>query len=691
MEMRTLRMCAYSGAFLLLMACSCRAVPQGPTSASTDQQGGQTPLKQLTLEQLANVEVTTVSRSPEQVWKTAAAIYVITQQDIQNSGVATIPDALRLAPGVEVAQIDSNKWSIGIRGFGSRLDRDVLVMIDGRSVYNPLLAGTYWEVQDYVLEDIDRIEVIRGPGGTIWGPNAVDGVINIITKNSSNTAGWLVSAVSGEVQHVDLSVRYGHSDPDGLSYRFYAKGFERGPEYHFDGDNYDSWRSIQGGFRMDWKKNARDYFTFQGDMYDEGAGETVSVTNYVPPSTETVEGTERLSGGNLLGRWTRMFSERNDLQLQVYYDRTSRIEPNFGDVRNSFDADYIQRVKLGSRNQFTFGLSALASHGHELQFDSGLFFIPSVRTDQIYTGFVQDSISIVANRLTFEAGTKIIHTNYTGVNLEPSGRLLWTPTDTETVWAAVTRAVRTPSDAERDFYLSSYLGPGPGGLPFFARFNANPNFTSEILDGYELGYRHLFGKTVYLDIAGFFNQYYNLFSEDITGPITIETSPPPAPIPLSTYLLLPAEFGNGLEGSTIGGEIAPEWKPTSFWSLKGSYSYLHMALKRGPGSQDIGTAPIVDGSSPQQEVSLQSELDLPKHFAFDFTFRYVSALTALDIPAYTTGGARLGWTFKRQFEFSVIGANLFQPYHLEYANSPGPNVAIRRSIYGRLIWTSREN
>jgi iron complex outermembrane recepter protein len=671
--------------FLLLLVSLSHA--RG-TNAAADSSATQDPegnLKQLSLEQLGNIEVSTASKSPKQVWDTSAAIYVITQEDIKRSGATTIPDALRLAPGVEVARINSNKWSVGIRGFGSRLSRSVLVLIDGRSVYSTLLTGTYWEVQDTVMEDIDRIEVIRGPGGTIWGPNAVNGVINIITKSSKDTQGLLFSAGGGNVEQGFFSARYGGSNGKGLDYRVYAKGYERGPEEHVDARNYDRWRAAQGGFRMDWKKTDRDAFTFQGDLYDEGAGETVSLTNYTVPYQQVVTGTELLSGGNLLGRWTRTFSEGNDIQVQAYYDRTNRREPNFGDLRNTFDIDYLQRFHLGSRHHFSVGLGVRESQGHELEITPGLFFSPAFRTDQLYTAFMQDSITLIPDRLTAEIGIKLLVTNYSGLEPQPSGRLVWTPTSTETFWAAVTRAVRTPSDAERDFFLSGLISASPGQLPFFARFNGNPHFQSELMNGYEIGFRRLVAKSLYVDVAGFFNQYNNLFSEDIIGAPFLENTPAP------THLLLPADFGNGLEGSTIGGEIAPEWRPTSFWTLKGSYSYLHMVIKKSPGSLDVGDPASTTGSSPQHQVMAQSSLDLPKRVSFDLSFRYVSALPAQAIHAYSTADARLGWRVGRHLELSVVGRNLFQPSHIEFGSDPGPNVGIRRNVYGKIVWRSSEN
>ncbi len=282
-------------------------------------------LKNLSLEELSQIEVTTPSKEPVRAFRTAAAIYVITGEDIRRSGATCIPEALRLAPGVEVARIDSNSWSIGIRGFGSNLSRSVLVLIDGRTVYTPLFDGTYWEVQDTMMEDIDRIEVIRGPGGTIWGPNAVNGVINVITKNTKDTQGALVSAGGGSFEQGFLEARYGGGNGTNLNYRVYGKGFTRGPEYHPDGNNFDDWRSTQAGFRLDWEKDKRDTLTFQGDIYDEKAGESVQATSYTPPYSQTiVNANALLSGENLMARWDRVVSDHNDIHVQAYWDRTDR-------------------------------------------------------------------------------------------------------------------------------------------------------------------------------------------------------------------------------------------------------------------------------------------------------------------------------------------------------------------------------
>jgi iron complex outermembrane receptor protein len=647
----------------------------------TPDQTDPSALKNLSLEQLSEIEVTTPSKEPVRAFQTAAAIYVITGDDIRRAGVTSIPDALRLAPGVEVAQIDASTWSVGIRGFGTDLTRSVLVLIDGRTVYTPLFAGTNWDVQNVLLDDIDRIEVIRGPGGTIWGPNAVDGVINIITKSSRETKGALVSAGGGNVEQGFLNARYGGGNGQDFSYRIYAMGSTVDSEYHPDGKTFDAWRNVQGGFRMDWQEG-RDDYTLQGDLYDEVAGKSVSATSYAPPYSQIIDADALLSGGNILGRWKRIFDQGNDIQVQFYYDRTDRLTPNYSEIRNTLDVDFLQELRLPWRQEVSWGVGARVDPVDDRVIVSGLQFVPHQRTDYLLTGFIQDQIGLVDRRLALILGTKLLHTDFTApVAFEPSARLLWTPDEKQTLWAAYTHALRTPSDSEENFYLLGYIGMKPGGIPYFARFNPNPNFAPEQLNGYELGYRRLVGKTFYVDLTGFYNHYHDLFSEDLAGTTSLETGPD------GPYYLLPAQFRNGLRGYTKGAEIAPEWRPKDFWRLRGSYSFLHMNIGRAPHSGDIGTAPSIVGSSPQHQAAVESALDFAKRFQLDLTFRFVSALPAQMVKAYSTGDARFGWRLSREFELSLVGRNLFQPTHYEDGGDPYGLVGIRRSVYAKLTWS----
>jgi iron complex outermembrane receptor protein len=642
--------------------------------------GQQNPLKTLSLEQLGDIEVTTVSREPEAVWKTPAAIYVITQEDIQRSGANNIPEALRLAPGVEVARITSGEYAIGIRGFNSRLSRSVLVLIDGRTVYSTFTAGTYWETQDTLIQDIDRIEIIRGPGGTIWGPNAVNGVINIITKNTKDTQGLLGRAGGGNVEQDFGAARYGAGNGNGFTYRVYAKGFGWAPQYHSDGDNYDDWHSGQGGFRLDWNANSRDTYRLQGDVYGQDLGERVGATTYNPPANFVLQGDASLYGGNILWNWRRVQREGRDFQLAAYYDHTTRDELNFGDIRNTVNVDFLDRIPW-HRQELSWGATLRFSHGNEVEVVSGLTFVPPQRTDQLYRGFVQDEISLIKNRLSAVVGTKVLKTNYTGVLAEPSVRLLFTPAATQTVWAAYTHALRTPADVERDFNLSSFLGDdASNGLPIFARFSANPAFRSEQLNGYELGYRSIAGPKFYFDIGGFYNHYGDLFSEDVLGPPIIETNPAP------THVLIPAQFGNGLVASTTGVEVTPEWRLASWWRLRGSYSFLDMHVEKGTNSKDIGSAPTVQGSSPEHQALIQSGFDLPKSVSVDMQVRYVSALPGIQVPSYWTGGATGQWAATRHIRLKVVGQNLFQPHHVEFVYDPGAPTGIRRGFYAQMTF-----
>ena len=633
-------------------------------------------LKGLSLEQLGSIEVTTVAKQPVSIAKTPAAIYVITQEDIRRSGVTSIPEALRLAPGVEVARIDGVKWAIGIRGFESRLSRDVLVLIDGRSVYSPLFHGVYWEVQDTLLEDIDRIEVIRGPGGTIWGANAVNGVINIITRNSKETKGALVSAGGGSYDQGALNARYGGEAGKNFNYRVYAKAVDVGPEYHYDGRSFDDWRRIQAGFRADWDASARDTVTLQGDFYDGVAGEAVRIASLTPPGARIAYNYADLAGGNVLGRWERKYSATSSIQVQAYFDRVDRNQINQAEYRDTFDVDFTHRFALWAGQEFTWGFEARLSEGWVPQVVPTYFFNPSKRTDHLYTGFLQDEIPLVPNQLSLTAGVKILHSAFTGFDAEPSGRLLWTPNHRQSVWGAVTRAVRTPSDIED--LLTNVTLASTSPLEF-NRTVGNGSFTSETLLGFEAGYRQLLHPKLSMDFAGYYNNYHHLLSLEPGTPYSETTDG-------ETYLVHPFVNGNGLTGSTRGFEIVANWKPYSRWRVEASYAFLDMALKTAPASKDTITVASNQGSSPQHQVGFQSYLDLSKKVEFSQVFRYISGVPAQQVSGYATMDARLSWRLHPQVELSIAGQNLFQPRHFEFGGDPGPLVGIRRAVFASVTW-----
>lgn len=647
---------------------------QGPNADQTATGN----LKRLSLEELGNVEVTSASKEPEQVWQTPAAIYVITQEDIRRSGATSLPEVLRLAPGVEVARTDSDHWAVGVRGFGGQFSKSLLVLIDGRSVYTPLFAGVYWQVQDTLLEDIERIEVIRGPGGTIWGANAVNGVINIITKSAKDTHGALVSATSGNIDQGIGGARYGGDNGKGLNYRVYGKGFIRGHEFHPDGANFDNWRTGQLGFRMDWGTTGRDTFTLQGDMYKGSDGERVAVSLYSPPSVQVLDGPHDVAGGNLLGQWRHKINGDSDIQLKAYYDRTSRFSPQLDEIRNTFDIDFLYHFKIIGNQDILTGLGARWSPDKIVQHFDTLNFEPHEETDSIYSWFLQDRIPLIQNRLSLTLGSKFENNNYSGFEWQPDARLLWTPTEHQSIWAAVSRAVRTPSRLDQDLQLTDFLVAGPP-IPIFLRVVGNKQFVSEKLIGSELGYRTLLAKNLYVDVSLFHNDYDDLYGYG-PGSGFVETSPPP------TRLILQLPLANALKGTTYGVEIAPDWKPFDWWDLKGSYSYLHLKVRDKAGFTDDINTVSDNGSSPHHQFVLQSLFSLPKKLEFDATVRYVSTLPAQSVGAYTTVDLRFGWRPTSGWEFSLVGQNLMQPEHVEFGADVNTLVGIKRAGYAKITW-----
>jgi iron complex outermembrane receptor protein len=638
-------------------------------------------LKQMSLEQLGDVDVTTVSKDPQQVQKTPAAVFVITQEDIRRSGATNIPEALRLAPGVEVARIDANHWSVAIRGFAGQFSKSLLVLVDGRSIYTPLFEGVYWDLPYVMLEDVERIEVIRGPGGTIWGSNAVNGVINIITKSANNTQGAVGTLGGGSVDQGTGAFRYGGTVGKDFDYRIYGMGEIRGPEFHSDGDEFDDWRMGQMGFRTDWKRGEKDTFTVQGDIYRGVSGESSEIGSLFPPSETPEQGKDYVSGGNLLARWQHTTAEGSDIQIQGYFDRTNRQDFELGETRDTFDIDFVQHVRVHGDQELTWGLGARVSPSNFIPTSQGVNFLPNKQVDSIYSGFVQYELPIVKDKLTLTAGTKLEHNNFSGFDYQPSVRLLWMPTDRQSFWAAVTRAVRTPSrldtDVQFDIFDEYYTG-----IPLFFQIEGDPKLKAEQLIGYEAGYRTQINSRLYLDFTAFYNFYTNLQGYGPIGLAESELGTPPSP-----YLFFLLPYANVIQGHTVGAEIAPNWKIKSWWQVRGSYSFLHMSLRDKPGFTDTGSLlGSYLGSSPSHLASFQSLLNLPKHFEFDQTYRYSDALPAQGVGAYSTADARLGWHLGEGLDFSVVGENLLRPSHTEFGGDPGPLVGIKRSVYGKITW-----
>jgi iron complex outermembrane receptor protein len=659
---------------LLVAAFACCARPARADTRTDDPPDGS--LKRLSLEALGNIEVTTASKEPQEVRRSAAAIFVITQEDIRRSGATSLPDVLRLAPGLDVAQIDSDHWSVGVRGFGDQFSKSVLVLIDGRSVYTPLFAGVFWGVQDVLLADVDRIEVIRGPGGTIWGANAVNGIINIISKHSADTHGALASIGGGTLDHVIAGARLGGGNGETFDYRVQANGFSRGPEQHTDGTDFDKWHIGQAGFRMDWRRG-RDSITFQGDAYTGQNGQSVQLGSYAPPAETTHYEPLDVSGEDLVARWRRSLAHGSDIQIQAYYDRTYLLGPQIGESRNTFDVDFIHHIATTHRQDVIWGLGARVSPSHTIETVPTLTLTPQDATEHIYSAFVQDEVTLLDRRLWLTVGSKIEHNDYTDGEVQPSVRLLWAPTPTQSFWTAVSRAVRTPSRLEDGLQLTGFLLPTP---PTYIRIVGNTAFEPERLLAYEAGYRQVITPNVRADVSIFRNQFSGLESFG-AGSSLIELTPRPA------HLVLVLPYANGVDGHSQGVEISPQWDVTPRLRIKGAYSYLRIDLANRPGNTDVSAVATYEGSSPRHQVSVQPQLDLPMGWELDADFRYVSALPARQVDAYATVDVRVGWHVTKQITLSASGRNLADADHVEFAHDPGPAVAMRRTAYASVTWT----
>jgi iron complex outermembrane receptor protein len=616
-------------------------------------------LKTLSLEQLGNIEVTTFSKVPSPLHDTPAALYIITSEDILRSGVTTIPDALRLAPGVEVGRLSSTTWAVSIRGLQNNFSKSVLVLIDGRNVYTPLFAGVYWDVQDLPLEDIDRIEVIRGPAGTIWGPNSANGVINIITRKAAESKGVQGSALVGNIAHTidDLQIGAGSGD---TNFRVFGRGFERAHEYHSDGINDDAWHQERLGFRVDRNKDSADMM-LEGDLY-KGTS---------PHIVGTAVSNDQTSGGDVNFRYQTAKADSTGLMVQAYFDRTLRTHAFLGETRDTIDIDFVDRFKTGGSNLLSVGAGLRWSPFQIIPQIPSDSLVPPTGLDHIYTGFLQDEIS-VDKAVHLTVGAKLQQNNYSGFDALPSGRLLWSPNDKQTLWAGITRSVTTPSDIEENFLLQ---GVTPS---LVIQVLGNHQFKSEDVMGYEGGYRGTVNPHLFVDVSAFWNHYNQLqsFSSEM---ISQSGS--------TNYITI--QYTNQISGSASGFEIAPQFAIGSAWRLNLAYSFLNSNFQAAGATSNIsstGSVSTYDGSSPKHQVVLQSMIDLPWRIQFDQTYRFISALPAQKVPAYQTADLHLSRPVGSNFQVEAVGQNLFQPRHYEWGTGDPsqPPVGIYRTGYIRL-------
>jgi iron complex outermembrane recepter protein len=635
-----------------------------PATQPTTQPAAQVPVPSgeggftdKSLEDLMNVEVKvySVSKHAQTLLDAPAAVTVIGQDDIRRSGMNTIPEMLRMVPGLDVARINSNQWAISSRGFNELYANKLLVLMDGRSVYTPLFSGVYWDTLDYVLPDLDRIEVIRGPGATLWGANAVNGVINITTKSAKDTQGFLVDGIGGN-ETQQGSVRYGGQIDDNTFFRVYGK-YRHFENFEDTADlDHDGWQDLRSGFRVDHFVGKNDTLTFQGDVYGDRTGQTILAPVLAPPFRQPRFVENDFSGGNLLGRWTHTISATSDLSVQFYYDRLNRPDAELGYSLDTFDLDVQHRFALSDRQEVIYGADFRFMMDHIKNTDLGTFD-PTSRDDYLVSGFIQDDITLIPDRLHFMAGTKLEQNSYSGFEIQPSGRLLYTPNDRNAVWGAVSRAVRTPSRWEQDSRIVFNTMPTQAGIPGEIDTIGQKNFDSEQMTAYEIGYRVRPASNLTFDTAFFYDSYDKIRSGTAGAPSVVPTPTP--------HLVIPVTLGNDINGEAFGAELAATWKVTSQWRLSGSYSWLDLQLHRGKGV-DPTLERTFEGTSPHNQFQLHSYLDITKNLELNTGLYYVEALRTGDIPTNVRVDANVTWRPKENLSLTVGVQNLFDNQHPEF-------------------------
>ena len=614
-------------------------------------------LKKLPLEELLDLQITSASRRPELLSQAASAIDVVTAEEILRSGATTIPDALRLAAGLHVAQVTGSNWAISARGFNNGTANKMQVVMDGRNLYTPLFSGVFWDVQHTFLPDLAQIEVIRGPGATLWGANAVNGVINIKTRSAKETQGTLVYGGGGNVEHGFGGVRYGGKIGDSTYYRAYVMHQSRDSLVLQNGaDSRDETDFTQAGFRVDSELSSSDALTIQGDAYRGRFGQFVA-PGIEPPDTE-------VAGGNVIARWSRQFGPDSNVSVQAYFDRTHRLNPgSFEEDRTTFDAELEHRLPFGDRHEIVYGANYRISADEIGNIGPSLAFLPDEETVHLVSGYVQDTYQLVPDKLSITAGTKLEYNSFSDFEVQPSGRFAWNPTNTQTVWGAISRAVRTPSRIDQDLISPNPSSGGPAVLL------SNPGFESEVLIAYELGYRIMPVDTLSLDLALYYHDYENLRSVEPQGP---GGTPP-------------LRLENKLEGTAYGGTLGAKWRVTDWWSLDGSVSLLAVDVHRGPGSLDTNFG-RGEGNDPNQIFHLRSSLDLPHNIQFDAVLRYVGDLPNPATQEYIELDLRVAWSPLKNFEVAIVGRNLLDESHPEFQRTTLSR-EVSRSIFGTIKWS----
>lgn len=666
------------GVFLKLMLASSVCLLCYPAATA---QNAQTDLSSLSLEDLASVEISSVSRKEEKLSTAAAAVYVISNQDIRRSGLTSIPELLRTVPGLDVMQIDANKWSVTTRGFSERYADKTLVLLDGRTLYSPLTSGVSWDVEETVLEDVERIEIVRGPGATLWGSNAVNGVINIITKQTKFTQGTLVSGMGSVQDRNSSTIRHGGSLGSRAHYRVYGKYLDRdGSVDASGGPSPDGWHDLRGGFRTDWNVSDTSNLTFQGDLYRGQAGTTVpGLISLTQALTGLLIDKTKIAGGNVLGRWTQT-STHLDTTLQGYFDLANRNEAGvLGEFRHTFDLDLTQRYLRGRSNDILWG-GDFRSNTDRTVGSLNISFNPASRSTQLYGLFGQDELTLIPNKLKLTFGSKLEHNFYSGFSLQPNVRVIWLATERSSLWGAISRASESSSRTDADVRTNDSVNLDPNGTVVLSSTFGTAHLPPENVDAFETGFRLQPKRIITLDIASFYNQYSNRHTAEPGTPYFEDSLGP-------RHLLRPTYTRSNISGETHGLEVLARAKPAKEWDLSASYTIFEIHLHKSASSIDFTTGPDSEGSSPRNEYQLHSSLHLPHTIVLDTALYYVGELAAPHIKAYARVDLQVGWQPTRSLEVSAGGRNLFQAEHYEFGSGNLFQAEpIARSAYLRSTW-----
>jgi iron complex outermembrane receptor protein len=650
------------------------------TASAANAQSAQKDLSQMTVEDLMNLQVTSTSKKEEPVQRAAAAIYVITQEDIRRSGATNIPDLLRMVPGLDVAQASGTTWAISSRGFNGQDANKLLVMVDGRTVYSPLVSGVFWEDLDVVLEDIERIEVIRGPGAALWGTNAVNGVINIITKQAKDTRGGLVSVGGGNLNEGSGLVQYGGKVGSEGYYRVFAKGFQDSAMDLPNGQSaQDPLAMSHGGFRVDLNLSKHDSLSVQGDIHYGGADNLGQIITSLNPLVMMSGQIHRdLKEQDAMVKWTHTFSPRAGFSVQIYYDHSLQSAYFLGGNVDTFDVEIEDHFGWGRRQDITWGVG-LRNNGIDTKGTLIGSFTPANSTENIWSAFGQDEIALVPSRLQMTLGLRVGEDAFTGLAIQPDARLLWTPSQKDSVWIAASRAIHSPSFTDTGLSLVYQAFPGAGGLTEAVTVFGNPQLKNEAENSWQAGYRKQITSKLGLDLTGYFNVHSHVRGTTMETPyINFEQGGP--------VLIIPLVFNNLVSGETHGIELSANWKAFSFWRLGGGYTWLDGNFRDdSPGATGNPTANVL--ASPHHEFSIRSYVDLPHRFEVDSAFYYIGYIDLGNLEVYPRLDVRLGWKFTERQDLSLVGQNLLTPRHLEFPsqNSPFNNSLVKRSVYAK--WT----